>query len=110
MHDDSFFTTSNYLEAVLWACIGLGFLTQALRTTRPKRSQSLIAGLTFLVFGASDIVETTTGAWWRPWWLFVWKAVCVAILLLLLTYHFWQKSKNGGLKGSGSEPNENRHA
>jgi hypothetical protein len=102
MHDDSFFTTSNYIEASLWACIGLVFLVQSLRTPGPKRRPSLIAGLTFLVFGASDIVETTTGAWWRPWWLFMWKSVCVAIFLLLLAYYFRPKSQDGGPKVSGN--------
>lgn len=96
MHDDSFFTTSNYIEAALWACIGLGFLVHALRTVGHKRRASLLAGATFIVFGASDIVETTTGAWWRPWWLFVWKAVCVVIFLLLLIDYFRQRSGNGG--------------
>jgi hypothetical protein len=26
-------------------------------------------------------VEARTGAWWEPWWLFVWKALCVVGLL-----------------------------
>lgn len=93
MHDDSFFTTSNYIEAALWACIGLGFLVHALRTVGHKRRASLLAGITFVVFGASDIVETTTGAWWRPWWLFAWKAGCVVALLALLAGHL-RRRKN----------------
>jgi hypothetical protein len=33
--------------------------------------------LCFVVFGASDVIEAQTGAWWHPWWLFVMKALCV---------------------------------
>jgi hypothetical protein len=32
-------------------------------------------------FGLSDLVESQTGAWWTPWWLFAWKALCVLGLL-----------------------------
>lgn len=87
MHDDSFFITSNFIEAALWACIGVGFLIHGSRAVGRKRRTSLLAGVTLLLFGASDIVETTTGAWWRPWWLFVWKAICVLVLLALLAGH-----------------------
>ena len=31
------------------------------------------------------IVEANTGnEWWHPWWLVLWKAGCVCILLFLL--------------------------
>lgn len=93
MHDDSFFTTSNYIEAALWAFIGLGFLVHASRAVGSKRRTSLLAGVTFLLFGASDVVETTTGAWWRPWWLFAWKAACVVGFLALLAGHL-RRRKN----------------
>lgn len=93
MHDDSFFITSNYAEAGLWACIGLGFFLHALLAVGQKRRTSLLAGATFIVFGASDIVETTTGAWWRPWWLLAWKVTCVVVFLALLTGHL-RRRKN----------------
>ena len=103
MHDDSFFTTSNYIEAALWACIGLGFLLHALRAVGQKRRTSLLAGATFIVFGASDIVETTTGAWWRPWWLFAWKAGCFAVFLLLLITNLRRRQANDGPSGPLSQ-------
>jgi hypothetical protein len=93
MHDDSFFITSNYIEATLWACIGIGFFLHASRAVGQRRRTSLHAGITFLFFGASDIVETTTGAWWRPWWLFAWKAACVVALLALLVGHLRRRKK-----------------
>jgi len=41
---------------------------------------SFIAFGAFLLFSGSDAMTITTGAWWRPWWLFVWKATCVVTL------------------------------
>lgn len=38
--------------------------------------------LSFAVFGVSDLIESETGAWWRPWWLFGMKAACVLGFLL----------------------------
>ena len=50
--------------------------------------KTMLAGATLLAFGASDLVETSTGAWYDPWWLFLWKAACVACLLACLGLHF----------------------
>lgn len=35
----------------------------------------------FLAFGLSDIIESQTGAWWRPWWLLVLKGGCICAFL-----------------------------
>ncbi len=73
------FETINYLEAALWCIIGLGFLFVA--GVKPRiRARCVVLGVVFVAFGASDIVEVQTGAWWRPWWLLLWKGACVGIL------------------------------
>jgi ABC-type iron transport system FetAB permease component len=72
----------NLIEAVVWAVLAVvvvGYTTRAARAWRPTL---VVLALTMLVFGASDVVESRTGAWWRPWWLFVWKALCVVALLV----------------------------
>jgi hypothetical protein len=46
------------------------------------RSRWLLAGL-LVTFGVSDIVETHTGAWFRPWWMLLWKAVNLAGIVAL---------------------------
>jgi len=80
----AFFSDSNYAEACLWAAIGVGFGVASLRGLPGEvRTDAIIAFVTFVVFGGSDVVEAHTGAWWRPWWLFVWKAICVGVLLVL---------------------------
>jgi len=48
------------------------------------RRDAVAAAVAFVAFGGSDVVESFTGAWWRPWWLFAWKAACVLGLLVLL--------------------------
>jgi hypothetical protein len=41
-----------------------------------------------ILFGISDFVEMVSGAWWQPWWLLVWKALCIGVgfILIILIY------------------------
>jgi hypothetical protein len=87
------FRVANHLEAGLWAVIGLLFLLGALRRRQGVRRMAVFAGVVFLAFGASDVVEVRTGAWWRPWWLLVWKTACVlAMFGLLVRYYVSQRT------------------
>lgn len=83
----SFFATANYVEALLWATVALLFAASAMRRHGAVRKRCVLAAVTFLLFGISDVVEVQTGAWWRPWWLLLWKAVCLLCLLGLLINH-----------------------
>lgn len=76
------FQLLNYAEAGLWALIAVGCIIAASR--RPTRAPLLVAGGAFLLFGLSDVVEASTGAWWRPWWLLVWKGLCLLVFAALL--------------------------
>src|SRR5690554_4265258 len=69
------FQLVNIAEGFLWLVIG-GIVVAWYRT----RMSGLVA-VVLVLFGISDWVEASTGAWWQPWWLLVWKATCVAILL-----------------------------
>ena len=72
----------NLFEVYLWSIMGIGFLISAI--IRPaNRWSALAAGIMLILFGISDWVELSTGAWWKPWWLFAWKAVCVVSLVSL---------------------------
>jgi hypothetical protein len=66
--------------------MGVGFLVRAIARAS-RRTDVLLAAVTFLAFGGSDLVEAHTGAWWRPWWLLVWKGLCLAIFAWLLVRH-----------------------
>ena len=72
---DPTFVYGNYVEASLWAGLGVVALWKGRGWWRVVLCVALIA------FGVSDIVETRTGAWYRPWWLLAWKAVCVMVLV-----------------------------
>ena len=74
----------NYTEIGIWAVIGVVVGASALRKTGAPRRQGLLAAFTLVAFGVSDWAEIKTGGeWWRPWWLLLWKAACVLILVTL---------------------------
>ncbi len=83
---DPFFVTANYVEAALWGVIGVGFILYAVSKSGGRTS--FIAAIAFLLFAFSDVIETRTGAWWRPWWLLVLKGTCVATFAMLLANHY----------------------
>jgi hypothetical protein len=69
--------TFNALEAVLWitfAVIIAGFGSRVRGLTPTMRA---LLAVSFLAFGSSDLIETSTGAWWRPPGLLVYKGVCL---------------------------------
>lgn len=79
----------NLGEAILWFCVSVGFVFRAFAMAVAPENKSrprmllLAVALIFLAFGASDLVEIQTGAWWHPWWLLVWKGSCIAGLIAL---------------------------
>lgn len=73
----------NVFEVVLWTALGCEFSRRSVWIERSYRGRCLLAALAFFLFAGSDAVEILTGAWWRPWWLLMWKAACVLVLLLL---------------------------
>ena len=82
------FRQANLAEAGLWFVIAATAVAMAMRKPAPVRRRCLVLAVTLVAFGFSDVVETRTGAWWRPWWLLAWKAACVAILVVLLVEHY----------------------
>ena len=79
-----FFVIANLLEAGLWSSIGIGFVIHAI--AKRGGATSIVVAITFLAFGGSDVVEAHTGAWWRPWWLLVWKGICLVVFVVLLVW------------------------
>jgi hypothetical protein len=73
----------NAIEALFWWLLAAIMLFVALKWT-VGRLDCVAVAIVFLCFGASDVVEISTGAWWRPWWLLIWKGLCVISLVLLL--------------------------
>ncbi|MGE3180627.1 MAG: hypothetical protein AB7N71_03290 [Phycisphaerae bacterium] len=90
-----FFQLANALEAGLWFVIAAAFAGSAFRKRDGRtRTDAIVLAATFALFGISDIVETQTCAWWRPWWLLVWKTLCVLVFFGYAVRHF--RTKRGG--------------
>jgi hypothetical protein len=81
---ETIYVNGNYIEALIWFCFAIGFAIDAVKTSGKTRTHRLITTLVFFLFGCSDIVEVQTGAWWSPWWLFVWKVSCGLSMIILL--------------------------
>ena len=77
----------NAFEVVWWIGCGVVVFAKSLRAEPPHRGRGLLSAVTLVLFGLSDVVELQTGAWWRPWWLLVWKALCIAILVMCAVIH-----------------------
>lgn len=82
-----FFQTANYLEAAFWLVIAAGCVIAITRTSGIPRRNCVIAAIAFAFFGVSDIIEASTGAWYHPWWLLVWKGLCLLVLFWLLAQY-----------------------
>ncbi|MCF6312188.1 MAG: hypothetical protein L3J39_07030 [Verrucomicrobiales bacterium] len=80
MSELNLFSGFNYAEAVLWSGMALFFGVRGFGKARDQRLLYFILAIGFLAFSISDLVEVRTGAWWRPWWLLLWKGVCVLVL------------------------------
>lgn len=81
------FQVSNYAEAVLWIVLGVVAALQAFRNGGAVRADLFVLAVSLVAFGGSDLVEAQTGAWWKPFWLLIWKGACVALMLILLARH-----------------------
>ncbi len=86
------FETANLIEATLWIAIGAAFAVRALVRRDRWRRTCAAAAVAFVLFGLSDVVETSTGAWWRPWWLLVWKGGCIIAFVWLCVKWRWGTS------------------
>jgi hypothetical protein len=78
----------NLIEAGVWFLIAVVLAVHASRRDPRLRPTLFLLAVGLAVFGITDLVEVQTGAWWRPWWLLIWKASCVVTLLTgLLRYY-----------------------
>lgn len=76
MSIDPAFVIANHIEALLWTSLGVLALVK-----RAGPASLWLAGA-LISFGISDVIETRSGAWYRPAALLVLKVACVAVILL----------------------------
>jgi hypothetical protein len=78
----------NLIEALLWISIALVLFRQAWQSAGRLRLVFALLSLSFVVFAITDVVESETGAWWRPLWLLALKSACVAGILAGFGWHY----------------------
>jgi len=76
-------SVGNAIEACVWFILAAVAYVAGLRQVDIRRI-AWTASVALTLFGLSDLVEIQTGAWWRPWWLLVWKGLCLAAFAALL--------------------------
>ncbi len=81
--------TGNLLEAALWLVIAVLVAYRALRSSGSRRRLYSILSAAYLVFSISDVIESQTGAWWRPFWLLLLKGACICVFLSV-AIEFWR--------------------
>ncbi|MEM7386165.1 MAG: hypothetical protein AAF514_14585 [Verrucomicrobiota bacterium] len=81
----------NLGEAALWAVIAIVLLRKSVKLPTERKKRARWAALSFALFGASDLWEIQTGAWWTPWPLPLLKAGCVLSLVSL--FRAWHQHK-----------------
>lgn len=74
----------NAIELVWWPTLGIYVARRSGDVAPHWRRLGYFAAVVLIVFGLSDAVELYTKAWWRPWWLLVWKAVCINTLIVCI--------------------------
>ena len=67
----------NFWEGILWLIIALIFFLFPVFSRIKGNKLNIFSGVLFFLFGISDFIEMKTGAWWRPYWLLAWKAICL---------------------------------
>jgi hypothetical protein len=97
--------TGNLIEAGFWVVFATAIAIGARNQSRPVRLLGVTASAVSLLFGISDLVEARTGAWWRPWWLLVWKGTCIAALVLcFLKYGKLRCEQNASVGNTAHAP------
>ena len=86
----------NYLESLLWFGIAMGLVIQLVKQgkTSPYFLILIVSIIAFTVFGVSDIIEASTGAWWKPIGLLIFKGCCVCAFLWCFLNYRKIKSNN----------------
>lgn len=70
----------NAVEAGVWWLLAAVCAVGAARGQGRRRRRLGVLAVALTVFGASDIIEMHTGAWWRPWWLLAIKGACLGVV------------------------------
>lgn len=74
-------TIFNLCEAVAWVVIASTLAWRSSSAHPSFRSVGYVAAAAFFVFAGTDLIETKTGAWYRPFGLLLYNAVCLILIV-----------------------------
>lgn len=69
----------NLIESAIWFLFSATFGVLSIRGNGRRRRLFLVLAIAFAAFAVSDVIESRTGAWWRPTWLLLLKGGCLAV-------------------------------
>ena len=79
----------NFYEAFIWFFVAGISLAYAITKKDPLQRRLLLWTVpVWIAFGVSDFVEIQTGGWWKPWWMLLWKGVCLIGNATLLLWYY----------------------
>jgi glycerol-3-phosphate acyltransferase PlsY len=81
------------IEAGIWIALAGWLLFLAVRRRSSLKKTFFLFSATLFFFGISDLIETQTGAWYKPFSLFMMKAVCVLFIAGCLFVLFRNRSE-----------------
>jgi hypothetical protein len=74
--------TFNAAEAGLWTLFAVLVANLGRRVRGLGPRLRVFLALAFLAFGVSDLIEMSTGAWWRPPGLLAYKGACLLGIII----------------------------
>ena len=83
--------TFNLVEGWFWITLAILIPLIFHKQTSGLEKAGLV--IAFVAFGISDFIEIKTGAWYRPWPLFLLKAVCLISIIILMA-RIWIATKH----------------
>ncbi len=81
----------NWFEVGLWGWGGIIFLGRSQTKGGYYFRHGIVTGILLLIFSMSDAMELISGAWWSPWWLFLWKVL--TIIGFVFVYRWYRKTR-----------------
>ena len=71
----------NIAEAIFWVVLAVIVALRARAAHPALRRLAWFVAAAFFAFAGTDLVESRTGAWYRPWWLLAYNAACLAVIV-----------------------------
>ncbi|MHC4265575.1 MAG: hypothetical protein ACYSUK_06540 [Planctomycetota bacterium] len=84
----------NLVEGIFWIVLAFIVWVWSFKVESIFQKFHIVAGILLVAFGCSDFMEIRTGAWWKPWWLLVWKGVCLTGIVILLVWYYLLKRRD----------------